>query len=597
MGNFARALHHLDMKDVKRRHLKELAARKIKEEQDQKEEKIIQEIAKKHKSDWRKELEEDFTVVSSGPTNSATQTFQHVSGQTFSFSGIGGQETHPSTVTVFGETIPAPNYNQLAIAGYVKPLGNVLKRKELEDTNSKLDASQEFAKKVGADVMMNARVKDAVNEIKEKAKKVRDLTNRITELRKLAERQSKKISKMRDDGLKKIDAKYDERQKVRDRMVRKFEASFPSLRYTISGAMQITDKADSDRYYAEQDAFYAKVDATWDAMTKKIDAERKTFLEKMDKLHGSTVGQYNQEIFNISQYERPKAEAEYRDALDRHNLQRPSYYDDDGLFDAFNNALDALAEAIANKSGVGVSKDMFDYYLDNWMKNPTNERINLNNIFKPHLNTLKGYMSEVEDQIRLFQSTGSSPEEIQRHINKYWDANISSKMPSDLRNSLGNGSQLNYENWLKTGNWEISKNFVFTEPKDFQGRFGGPEILARILKQAPALYARYKSLIGGRGINLEQYTNKPMKYKVIIGGKSKASTDRTGYGYDTKGKLDSSGYGMDPNRDTETEARPIKTSKTVQKIKSMSKERMARKALSLDQPVVRSSKKSNKKRG
>ena len=46
MGNFARALHHLDMKDVKRRHLKELAARKIKEEQDKKEKKIIQEIAK-----------------------------------------------------------------------------------------------------------------------------------------------------------------------------------------------------------------------------------------------------------------------------------------------------------------------------------------------------------------------------------------------------------------------------------------------------------------------------------------------------------------------------------------------------------------------
>jgi hypothetical protein len=345
-------------------------------------------------------------------------------------------------------------------------------------------------------------------------------------------------------------------------MVRKFEASFPSLRYTISGAMQITDKADSDRYYAEQDAFYAKVDATWDAMTKKIDAERKTFLEKMDKLYGSTVGQYNQEIFNISQYERPKAEAEYRDALDRHNLQRPSYYDDDGMFDAFSNALDALAEAIANKSGVGVSKDMFDYYLDNWMKNPTNERLNLNNIFKPHLNTLKGYMSEIESQIRLFQSTGSSPEEIQRHINKYWDSTITRQMPTDLRNSLGNGSQLNYENWLKTGNWEISKNFVFTEPKDFQGRFGGPEILARILKQAPALYARYKSLLGGKGINLEQYTNKPMKYKVTIDGNKTKSTN-----------------------------------KTINKIKSMSKERAARKALSLDQPVVGSSKKSKKKKG
>jgi len=110
------------MKDVNRKYLKELAARKIKEEQDKKQEKIIKEIAKKHKSDWRKELEEDFTVVSNGPTNSATQTFQHVSGQNFSFSGIGGQEGHPSTVTVFGEPVPAPNYNQLGIAGYANPL-------------------------------------------------------------------------------------------------------------------------------------------------------------------------------------------------------------------------------------------------------------------------------------------------------------------------------------------------------------------------------------------------------------------------------------------------------------------------------------------
>ena len=138
-------------------------------------------------------------------------------------------------------------------------------------------------------------------------------------------------------------------------------------------------------------------------------------------------------------------------------------------------------------------------------------------------------------------------------------------LPLDLRNSLGNGSQLNYENWLKTGNWEISKNFVFTEPKDFQGRFGGSnafeEILARVLKQAPSLYARFKSLLGGKGINLEQYTSKPMKYKVILDGNKTKSTN-----------------------------------KTINKIKSMSKERAARKALSLDQPIVKSSKKSKKKR-
>ena len=213
MGNFARALHHLDMKDVKRRHLKELAARKIKEEQDKKEEKIIQEIAKKHKSDWRKELEEDFTVVSNGPTNSATQTFQHASGQNFSFSGIGGQEGHPSTVTVFGEPVPAPNYNQLGIAGYVKPLGNVLKRKELEDTNSKLDASQEFAKKVGADYMMNARVKTGELSLEQKKEFVEIYKNNMEEWNKKSEARARENESGRKSNLSKVRsfvAKYGE---------------------------------------------------------------------------------------------------------------------------------------------------------------------------------------------------------------------------------------------------------------------------------------------------------------------------------------------------------------------------------------------------
>ena len=59
MGNFARILHHLDMKDVKRRHLKELAVKKIKEEEDKKEKEIIQEISKKWKSNWKEELIKD----------------------------------------------------------------------------------------------------------------------------------------------------------------------------------------------------------------------------------------------------------------------------------------------------------------------------------------------------------------------------------------------------------------------------------------------------------------------------------------------------------------------------------------------------------
>ena len=166
MGNFARVLHHLDMKDVKKTHLKKLAARKIKEEENKKEKKVIQEIEKKHKSDWRKDLREDFTNITTG--NKVGQTFRHdPTGATFTSSGgLGGVESTPKTVTLDlgldGKiTVDAPTYDQLALAGYAKPI--VMQNKKLEDTNPKLDASQEFAKKVGADYMMNARVKDAIS--------------------------------------------------------------------------------------------------------------------------------------------------------------------------------------------------------------------------------------------------------------------------------------------------------------------------------------------------------------------------------------------------------------------------------------------------
>ena len=58
MGNFARALHHLDMKDVKKKRLEEIAAQKLKEKKDREEKKIIQEISKKYKSDWKREIYE-----------------------------------------------------------------------------------------------------------------------------------------------------------------------------------------------------------------------------------------------------------------------------------------------------------------------------------------------------------------------------------------------------------------------------------------------------------------------------------------------------------------------------------------------------------
>ena len=69
MGNFARALHHLDMKDVRKKRLEKIAAQKLKEKKDREEKKIIQEISKKYKSDWKREIYEGMTTA-----NALTQT-------------------------------------------------------------------------------------------------------------------------------------------------------------------------------------------------------------------------------------------------------------------------------------------------------------------------------------------------------------------------------------------------------------------------------------------------------------------------------------------------------------------------------------------
>ena len=60
---FSRIIHHLDMKDVGKKHLEKLAATKIKEEKDKKEKLVIKEISKRFESDWRKELEEGMTTT------------------------------------------------------------------------------------------------------------------------------------------------------------------------------------------------------------------------------------------------------------------------------------------------------------------------------------------------------------------------------------------------------------------------------------------------------------------------------------------------------------------------------------------------------
>ena len=172
-----RISHHLRGKDYKKTHQRKLdeqralyLERREKEIQEEKQKKNIEEAAKPFKSDWRNTLTESewYAIAGSGPTNSVSQTFAYgdpASGIEVTLSGLGGVEAHPSTVTIDGETYDAPTYNQLAMQGYAKPLGfDVNRRTDFQDVNPYLDASQEFAQKVGADYMMNARVQQTIRQ-------------------------------------------------------------------------------------------------------------------------------------------------------------------------------------------------------------------------------------------------------------------------------------------------------------------------------------------------------------------------------------------------------------------------------------------------
>ena len=153
----SRILRHVGNKDFRRTRQrqigeqKERAAQKLKEWQEaEAERKQIEEIARPFKSDWREETqlqESDWTPVAGSIANSSAQTFQYTGlgpdGPTDTFSGLGGVEAMPSSVSVtqFGDTfdVDAPNYSQLGLQGYAKPLGSV-QRQTQQTENEKIDS-------------------------------------------------------------------------------------------------------------------------------------------------------------------------------------------------------------------------------------------------------------------------------------------------------------------------------------------------------------------------------------------------------------------------------------------------------------------------
>ena len=220
MSRFSRVLHHIDMNDVKRRHQEKIVASKLEEERIQKEKEYIASVVEKEKSDWKKELEESqwTPVQSSRPTNSASQTFQHDSGGTATFSGLGGSDAIPSQVTLdlgFGETVnvATPTYNQIPLAGLpmpvaaADPMARRNNAKKARETNAQLEASEKATKMAsGAAEIMKARVTLTGDEnpayIKDLSERAKLVKERVKAVKKWKD-QEEKITKQHQPALNK----------------------------------------------------------------------------------------------------------------------------------------------------------------------------------------------------------------------------------------------------------------------------------------------------------------------------------------------------------------------------------------------------------
>jgi len=117
--------------------------------------------------------ESDFTNITTG--NKVGQTFQHTSGATITLDGaLGGKMMVPSQVTLslpFGEgdiTVDGPTESDFSLAGFTKPLDLKLQKniadQSVEEINDRLDASQEAS---GAETAKVTEMKSSYEKFRE----------------------------------------------------------------------------------------------------------------------------------------------------------------------------------------------------------------------------------------------------------------------------------------------------------------------------------------------------------------------------------------------------------------------------------------------
>jgi len=503
-------LRHLEVKDLKETRQRQTVENRLL--QLEKKEKEIQEQEDKEflepfKSDWRSTLTESewITISGSGPTNSASQTFgYYVGGElqtnvetgepiTYTVSGLGGIESVPTTTTIdygFGDvsTVDAPTYNQLAMQGYAKPLGfNVNRRTDYRDVNPLLDASQEFAQRVGADYMMNARVQQTIRQEVE------------TDLTKIAAKfDSSLIENMGQNIKLAVEAIMNGQQPP---LVAPPDPPFTGMSHEqmVDETNKVNDKYNKllEPLQKELDSYAGQLApaglvAKINALVEKQSQETNALYEKYSK--------YNQEYGDLLA-KRADEWGKFVNAIEDYR-KGFSFNPPSQEVAQVAGPVDLILDKLADTFKVGTSKNFFDYYKNNFVRGKQKQNQNLTNLIEPEdIQWLEKTLSA--DPAINNPKRFDDPQEAFRQIMK--------RAPTSIQNSVGNGSTLDLDYYRKTGNFKIDKTYQFTEYDDLGFR-GGNNFLSNIGSIGTKGYAHLTSPDGYVG----DLIKNPMRYHVII---------------------------------------------------------------------------------
>lgn len=564
---FSKALRHIDIADVKKKHHEKVVARKIKEEIEREEQEYISSVMKQEKYNWRKDISEsDFTNITKG--NTISQTFQHTSGATITLDNTMSDTSEiPTQVTLdlgFGEkiTVDAPSQNQFGITGVTRRLGITTsesgtgggggetvfdKVKELDqkvmqkqsaktadEINQQLDASEKASGAETAKVQVDGEKSDdelvALQREGYYKKKLGPLLGNMTDAREL--RMNEKLiqeNERENEIYKKNEVTRAKHQKVIDNKIK------PLLDQINSGSDK---KIDLKTLY--QRGAVANKDGTRGLMIRL--EEGKTVITTYRGKNISTVGSVaNREKLGITGQGKMTTVAEIKDPrLLEYKMPEDLQRWQSQSVDPTGAISRPLGAQLAAKAGVKSAFDVLNFYIDNHVLNfdpnfDPNKRHNLTHlitdgtkdIIQKGMDKLK---PEIDAEIEIYKSRIPKIGEKQARslmndkllgagtnpglINKRFRSDSASNNPIqklqrlDIFNSLGNDLGFNIDHYMKTGNYQFDSTYNFTSTLDMGVRgFPGAGAVS-------VLSSKYVS--GQLHGETAMAVNNPMQYRVDI---------------------------------------------------------------------------------